>query len=94
MTARGGGAAAESDIGNSNMDGHPRLICVVFSGSGWRQRSTAKAGGYGDRRKWQAVVVAVALVAAVLTGGYGGDGGLWRRRKKQQQQSQVILCLC
>jgi hypothetical protein len=70
---------------------HLRLICVVFSGSGWRQRSSAKTGGYGDRRKRQAVAVAAALVAAVLTGGYGGGGGLWRRRKKQHQ---AILCLC
>jgi hypothetical protein len=72
MTARGGGAAAESDRGISNMDGHPPSICVVFSGNGWRWRSTATTGGYGDRRQQQAVAVAGALAAAVVTSSYGG----------------------
>jgi hypothetical protein len=72
MTARGGGAAAKSDSGISNMDGHPPSICIVFSRNGWQQRSTVTTGGYGDRRQWQAVAVAAALAAAVVTSDYGG----------------------
>ncbi len=72
MTARGGGAAAKSHSGISNMGGHPPSICVVFSGNGWRRRSTATTGGYGNRWQRHAVAVAAALAAAVVTSGYGG----------------------
>ena len=48
MTAKGGGAAAESNSGNSNMNGHPPLICIIFSGGSWRRRSTVTTCGIGS----------------------------------------------